>query len=193
MKNNELILLLSGILLLAVVFIILTPGSNRPLSFAPSHPEFQPGIWDQPVIRPPYNSTAGLFDYPFMYQYDLNASTGFASVYKKYYRPTYVLARGKNATIILNVTSYSKSPVNVTVTAIDNLPASGIGYLNPGSIVIKPGESRQFSLGIYALPNASLPDDPSLIEEGEQKIAVGPWLESEDWQIGQGFYLKMSR
>jgi len=153
-------------------------------------PEFQPGIWDQPVIRPPINSSAGLFTYPFMYQYDLGASTGFESVYKKYYRPTFVITPGKNATIVINVTSYSRYTVNVTLAAIDDLPSGGITYTQPGSITLTPGKSGFLTLKLSASPNASLPADPTLIVEGERKLPVGLWLESEGWRIGQGFYVK---
>ena len=31
--------------------------------------------------------------------------------------------------------------------------------------------------------------NPDMIAEGEVKLPVGLWLESEDWKIGQGFYL----
>ncbi|MGB7787238.1 hypothetical protein [Methanoregula sp.] len=190
MEKRTFILLCSGILLAAILGLLLMAAPDQSGSAAQPLPRFQPGIWDQPVIRPPYNSSAGLFDYPFMYQYELNASTGFASAYKKYYRPTYILAPGTNATIVMNVTSYSRQPIRISVVAIDNLPAYGFGYVQPGPLVLRPGESRLLSVQVYALPDASLPDDPSLVEEGDRQLACGPWLEAEGWQIGQGFYLK---
>ncbi|MDD1702321.1 MAG: hypothetical protein LUQ31_05015 [Methanoregula sp.] len=126
-----------------------------------------------------------------MYQYDLDASSGFFAKYKKYYRPTFVLAPGKNATIVLNVTSYSRDTLNVTLAAIDDLPADGITYAQPKSLALAPGTSGKLSLELSASPNASLPKTPDMIAEGDVKLPVGLWLESEDWQIGQGFYLKL--
>ena len=96
----------------------------------------------------------------------------------------------KNATVAINVTSYSRYTVNVTLAAIDDLPSGGITFRQPGSIFIAPGESRLLKLELSASQNASLPADPTLIYEGENKLPVGLWLESEGWRIGQGFYLK---
>jgi hypothetical protein len=191
MKRRALFLLIFGVFLAVILgYLFITDAdhsqtSNRPL------PEFQPGIWDQPVIRPPYNATADLFSSPFMYQYDLDASSGFSAKYKKYYRPTFVLSPGKNATIVLNVTSYSHDTLNVTLAAIDDLPADGITYAQPKSLVLAPGTSGKLSLELSASANASLPKTPDMIAEGEVKLPVGLWLESEDWRIGQGFYLKL--
>jgi hypothetical protein len=155
-------------------------------------PRFHPGIWDQPVIRPPLNSSAGLFDYPFMFQYNPEASSGFVEKYKKYYRPTFVIGKGKNATIMLDVTSKAQYPITVRLSAIDDLPAGGISYRVPESLVIEPGKNGRMFLELTASPDAGLPEvSGNSIEENHQ-YPVGVWLESGNWTIGQGFFLKVT-
>jgi len=191
MERKIVFALIFGILLAVIVGFFLMTGTNRSGNNNLPLPEFQPGIWDQPVIRPPNNSSAGLFDYPFMYEYDLNESTGFDTIYKKYYRPTLVIAPGKNATIVLNVTSYSRHTIIVSLANADNLPAEGVGYVNPGSIILEPGTSKHMALELNAAQNATRSEVSGDLEEGENKLPVGLWLESDDWKIGQGFYLKL--
>lgn len=187
----------SYIIILAILLLLCTAGfffMIPILDAIDSHfyPRIRPGIWDQPVIRPPDNSSTGLFDYPFMFQYDLNASTGFESVSKKYYRPNFVIAQGKNATIIVDVTSNAKHPVTVTLAVVEDLPAGGISYTIPDSILLDPGQTGHLKLELSASPDASLPSFPENTFEETQQYPVGVWLKSEDWSIGQGFYLKVT-
>ncbi len=186
----------SWAIIIAVIFLLIIIGSIFSVPIleridSAIAPRFRPGIWDQPVIRPPLNSTAGLFDYPFMFQYNLEASSGFVEKHKKYYRPTFVIGKGKTATIVLDVTSMANHPITVRVSAIDDLPGGGISYRIPESIVLEPGKTGQISLELTASPDAGLPEvSGNSIEENHQ-YPVGVWLESGNWTIGQGFFLKL--
>lgn len=189
-KRSYSIILAIFLLLCTAGFFLMIPI----LDAIDSHfyPRIHPGIWDQPVIRPPNNSSAGLLDYPFMFQYDLNESTGFESVSKKYYRPNFVIAKGKNATIVLDITSNAKHPVTVVLSEVDNLPAGGISYTVPHRIHLDPGQTGHLKLELSASSNASLMSFTKNTFEETQQYPVAVWLKSEDWSIGQGFYLKVS-
>ncbi|MFA4878099.1 MAG: hypothetical protein WC586_11870 [Methanoregula sp.] len=191
MKRNTWIVIISALILVFILgSFLLNPLLER--IDAQFYPRFHPGIWDQPVIRPPENSTVGLTDYPFMFRYNLTASTGFASAYKKYYRPTFVIIKGRNATIVLDVFSATKHPVTVTLAAVDDLPAGGISFNRPDSIVIGPGDTRQMDLELFASPKAGLPEIPESGGEEAHQYPVGVWLRAENWSVGQGFYLRVA-
>lgn len=155
------------------------------------YPEFQPGIWDEAVIQFPENSSAGMNDYPFMFEYELNASRGFENVYRNYYRPTFVMSRGKTGTIMVNVTSHSTVPLTITLKGADDLPERIGVTLIPKTVVLKPGTS-QIVQGVLDASGYG-PDQTMtpITAEHEQKYPVGLWLEAGSWSIGQGFYLKM--
>ncbi len=191
MKIPVLVYILVGILLVSIPGYFFMTGMDHHEASSPNVPEFQPGIWDQPVIHQPYNSSASLFAYPYMFQYDMSRSSGFAIQYRKYYRLTFVIAPGKNATVVLNVTSYSRNTITVSLAAIDDLPADVITYVQPATIVLLPGKSGNLAIDLHAPPDAGRPRNSEMNSEGEIKLPVGVWLESEDWQIGQGFYLKL--
>jgi hypothetical protein len=191
MERKNWIIILAVFLLFSIIgsffFIPILEGIDSMIA-----PRVPLGIWDQPVIQPPPHSTAGLFDYPVMYQYNLDASSGFDGKYKKNYRPTFVIAQGKNATIVLDVTSNARTPVTVMLSAVDDLPAGGISYRIPDSIVIEPGKTVQMNLELSASPDAVLPNVPENSVEEARQYPVGVWLESENWSIGQGFFLKVT-
>lgn len=191
MERNTWVVIISALIL---VFILGSVFWNPLLERidAQFYPRFHPGIWDQPVIRPPENSTAGLTDYPFIFQYNLTASTGFASAYKKYYRPTFVINKGRNATIVLDISSATNYPVTVTLAAVDDLPAGGISFNRSESMVIEPGKTGQMNLELSASPEAGLPEIPENGGEEAHQYPVGVWLRSENWSVGQGFYLKVA-
>ena len=191
MERNTWIAIISALILVFILgSVFLNPLLER--IDAQFYPRFHPGIWDQPVIRPPDNSTAGLTGYPFMFQYNLTASTGFASAYKNYYRPTFVISKGRNATIVLDLSSATNHPVRVTLDAIDDLPAGGISFKRPESLVIEPGKTGQINLELSASPDAGLPEITENGGEEAHQYPVGIWLRSENWSVGQGFYLKVA-
>ncbi len=129
-------------------------------------------------------------DYPFMFGFALNASSGFENVYRKFYRPTFVLARGRTGTIGINITSYSTMPLNVTLKRADDLPKPIGIALVPKTIFLRPGESRMVQVVLNASGNLSGPAG-TITAENEQEIPVGLWLTDGNWSIGQGFYLKL--
>ncbi|MDO9323570.1 MAG: hypothetical protein Q7T80_01280 [Methanoregula sp.] len=92
----------------------------------------------------------------------------------------------------MNVTSDAKYPVTVMLSTVDDLPAGGISYKIPDSIQIDPGKTIQMKLELSASPDAALPQVPEISIEEAHQYPVGVWLKSENWSIGQGFFLEVS-
>jgi hypothetical protein len=191
MKSKRFLIWLLAILLIGLaVFLTLTnPDSTRATPH--TYPVFQPGIWDKPVIRFPPNSPAGITDYPFMFVYDLTASHGFDAQYADHVRPTFVLSKGKHAVIVMNVTSHSLEPCTVSFEEMIGFPEGYVEYTGPAPVLLEPGSSKEMALEVYLPENTTFPSGTGSPDPSGQEMPVGLFLQSGDWAVGQGFFLKV--
>jgi len=172
--------------------LFMLPYSGITLATNHTYPKFQPGIWDKPVIKFPVNSTAGIADYPFMFQYDLLASHGFDAHYANHVRPTFVLSKGKHAVIAMNVTSYSTEPCTISFEEMIGFPEGDIQYIIPAPIVLEPYSSKELALELYIPHNATRSSGTEPPDMIGQEIPVGLFLTSGEWSVGQGFFLNVT-
>jgi len=189
-ENKRILICLLALLLIGFAVLTLT-YSDATHATPHTYPAFQPGIWDKPVIKYPPNSTAGMTDYPFLFQYDLVASHGFDAQYAEHVRPTFVLSKGKHAVIVMNVTSHSPEPCRVSFGEMIGFPEGYVQYIAPAPVLLGPGSSTGMALEVYLPENATFPSGTGSPDSSGQEMPVGLFLQSGDWAVGQGFFLKV--
>jgi hypothetical protein len=175
------------IIIIAIVLIGIFISLSVPQH---SYPEFQPGIFDAPVIETPHGWMGSMLSYPFMFEFNTNDSVGFDSVYRKFYRPTFVLSRNKTGIMGINITSYSQNnSTEVSLLRIDYIEPRGItAELIPESVNLSQNQTRTVKLKITASSTTPL-SEPGNSDDENNTVAV--WLTSEEWRIGQAFFLRI--
>lgn len=175
------------IIIIAVVLIGIFISLSIPEH---SYPEFQPGIFDAPVIETPHGWMGSMLAYPFMYEFNTNDSVGFDSVYRKFYRPTFVLSRNNTGIMGINITSFSQNDsTEVSLLRIGYLqPRNITAELIPESVNLSPNETRTVRLKINASSDTPL-SEPGTSDDENNTVVV--WLTSEEWRIGQAFFLRI--
>jgi len=192
MEYKKYLIYLFFILLIGLMGFIALTYSETKQSTGYTYPKFQPGIWDKPVIKFPPNSTAGMQDYPFIFQYDLSASYGFDAQYVNHIRPTFVLSKGKHAVIAMNVTSQSMEMCTISFDKMIGFPEEGyVRYAVPSPVVLEPGSSKEMILEMYFPENATHTSGTGSTDMSGQEIPIGLFLTSGEWSVGQGFFLKI--
>jgi hypothetical protein len=177
-------IILSAAAIVLISALFLSMGNSPPQH---TYPGFQPGIWDQPVIESPDWWDGSDLAYPFMFSFSLTTSGGFERVYRTYYRPTFVLARGHTANIIIDLVSHSDSDTNISLSKILNLPEAVSVRLIPESVTLASNKNKTISLEITDNNPSRSVYNGKEINESE---SVGLLLNGDDWVIGQAFYLK---
>jgi hypothetical protein len=175
------------IIIIAIVLVGIIISLSIPQH---SYPEFQPGIFDAPVIETPHGWMGSMLSYPFMFEFNTNDSVGFDSVYRKFYRPTFVLSRNNTGIMSINITSYSNNnSTEVSLLRIGYLQSRDItAELIPESVNLSPNETRTVRLKITASSTTPL-SEPGNSDDENNTVVV--WLTSEEWRIGQAFFLRI--
>lgn len=127
---------------------------------------------------------------PFMFEIDLESSSGFEEKYLSYSNfgtPVFVISKQKSAKITLTVSSLSTDYLHASFKGIDGLPNGVIITPDEEFITLQPFEQKKIELEIIALHSADSMASDEAIEEKYIQIL----LSGNGYAVATGFWLKI--